>query len=464
MTIARNLTGTGLSGLAAQAIVGNVGDGLVATGTTQATALLLSNDLNIFSTVASSTGCILPNGAENDKYAVVNGGASSLTIYPPVGGTLAGAAVNTGYTLAAASSISFTFTAALTAIVSPGDGAASALSFSALTYTTAGTLTEEPFIILGAPAPPQIGGVVSANTGKWAQLIGLSSVNDRLTSITFTDLQGITNQLSISTIPALITLSFPALVCVGGTANFNPATLASLTTLSAPLLEEVSGNFTPSTMALLTTFTITNLKKADNFVPTTMAALTTLSAPALTAVRTSFAPTTMAALTTFNFPALATVGTTFAPTTMASLTSMSLPALTDVYGAPTVGISILSMASLTTISFGALVRVGAGNTSGNAFLMNSGTAAVTSLTINSAIKQVGSTTGNFGNVVISSAALDVTSVNNLLVTLAGLDGTNGTTAFSSRTVTITGTSAAPTGAGAAAVITLTARGCTVTTN
>jgi hypothetical protein len=42
--------------------------------------------------------------------------------------------------------------------------------------------------------------------------------------------------------------------------------------------------------------------------------------------------------------------------------------------------------------------------------------------------------------------------------------TNGTTLFSTRTVTITGTSSTPSATGLAAKATLVARGCTVTTN
>jgi hypothetical protein len=65
---------------------------------------------------------------------------------------------------------------------------------------------------------------------------------------------------------------------------------------------------------------------------------------------------------------------------------------------------------------------------------------------------------------ITSAALNQASVDSILVALAALDGTNGTTIFSNRIVTITGTSATPSATGLSAKATLVARGCTVTNN
>jgi hypothetical protein len=85
-------------------------------------------------------------------------------------------------------------------------------------------------------------------------------------------------------------------------------------------------------------------------------------------------------------------------------------------------------------------------------------AALNTFTLGSTIKSVG------GNVTITSAALTQASVDSILVRLAALDGTNGTTAYSSKTVTITGTSATPSATGLAAKAVLVARGCTVTTN
>jgi hypothetical protein len=66
---------------------------------------------------------------------------------------------------------------------------------------------------------------------------------------------------------------------------------------------------------------------------------------------------------------------------------------------------------------------------------------------------------------MSGMKLDQASVDGILVRLAALDGTNGTTAYSSKTILLNGgTSATPSATGIAAKATLVARGCTVTTN
>jgi hypothetical protein len=69
-----------------------------------------------------------------------------------------------------------------------------------------------------------------------------------------------------------------------------------------------------------------------------------------------------------------------------------------------------------------------------------------------------------GNFVTTSNSLNQTSVDHILTTLANLNGSNGTIAYSSKTITITGGAAAPSAAGLAAKAILIARGCTVTHN
>lgn len=84
----------------ANAIVGYTATALVAAGSTQATALALGADNNFIATAAASTGVILPTGAPGDSVFVYNGGANSVTVYPPVGGTMNGLSTNTGLALA----------------------------------------------------------------------------------------------------------------------------------------------------------------------------------------------------------------------------------------------------------------------------------------------------------------------------------------------------------------------------
>jgi hypothetical protein len=77
--------------------------GLTATGSAQATALALTNNtLHEFTSVSSSAGAILPLGVTPSTISIFNDGASSLSIYPPTGGSIDGAAANASVTLAAA--------------------------------------------------------------------------------------------------------------------------------------------------------------------------------------------------------------------------------------------------------------------------------------------------------------------------------------------------------------------------
>jgi len=300
-----------------------------------------------------------------------------------------------------------------------GNGISSALSITAVNALF------NPLYLRASPRYIDINGtLISPNlSGKWVESVSYAS-DSRITSLTYNDLEG----------------------TVG---NFNPNTMALLTTLSAPVLATIGGNFNPSSMALLTTLSIPVLATiGGNFSPSSMASLTTLSIPALTFVGGSFSPSSMALLTTLSLPVLTTVGSTFSPSTMALLTTLSAPALTTVGST----FSLATMAALTTISLSAIVSIG--------FTINisTGMAALNTFTLGSTLKSVG------GNVTITSAALTQASVDGILVRLAALDGTNGTTAYSSKTVTITGTSATPSATGLAAKATLVARGCTVTTN
>jgi hypothetical protein len=84
--------------------IANVGQGLSAAGSTQgtATAIPLGQDLSVFTTVASGTGCILPAGlSAGEEYAVANHGLNALAVYPPANGYMGTAAQNVAYSLAA---------------------------------------------------------------------------------------------------------------------------------------------------------------------------------------------------------------------------------------------------------------------------------------------------------------------------------------------------------------------------
>jgi hypothetical protein len=375
-----------------------------------------------------------------------------------------------------------------------------------INYTYTGTLDVPPIIILSTPTPNQSGSSIDDYSGKWASTIVLSASNQSLTSISFTDLQGIVNAFNPNSINALTSMSFPALTTVGSSFtpnnmfaltslslpalttvgnSFAPNSMTALTSLNLPALTTVGGAFGPNLMAALTSLSVPALTAVvASFSPYSMAALTSLSVPALTAVGTSFNPSIMGALTSLSAPALNTIGTNFQPNTMAALTSMnfqalisigtassgnfnpygigaltsmSFPALTTVVGNFNPG----NMAALTSITIPSMVRIGTGITSGSVIQFTTGLGALTTFQLPSTLLQIGN---GGGNVVITSAALNQASVDSILVRLAALDGTNGTTLFSTRTVTITGTSSTPSATGLAAKATLVARGCTVTTN
>lgn len=88
---------------------------LTGLGNSQGTALALPRDFNIFSTVAASTGAILPWGDDQqpvaasgqygvielgDTITVVNQGANALLVYPQLGGKVQGASANAGFSVA----------------------------------------------------------------------------------------------------------------------------------------------------------------------------------------------------------------------------------------------------------------------------------------------------------------------------------------------------------------------------
>jgi hypothetical protein len=486
-----------------------------------------------------------------------------------------------------------------------------------INYTFSGTLTEAPYALVTPPPPILSNGYIADFSGKWVSTIQVSSSNSGLTSITFTDLQGITASFTPNTLPALATLSLPTLTTIVGTyapstmngmtnlnlpilnriggsfspnnmstistitipnlisvgGNFSPSTMSAITaitcnslsnigsnfspnTMSAitglnfanlnniggnfninnmnalanmnfPSVERVDGNFNPNTTPALTNMTFTNFKTISgsfipstmiaitsmnfstlsnvngDFIPTNMNALTSVSFSALTYIGSNFSPSIMNGLVTANFPSIITIGRDVSPNTMVALTTLGLDSLTTVNGnfnpnhldgltnlsvssLTTIGgnftmnicsglitssfpsLAIINgnfnpsnFAALTTLTLGSIVRIGVSSQSGSIISITQGCGNLTTFTLGTTLKQIGNTSGN---VIITSAVLSAASVNALLLVLASLDGTNGTTQFSNRVVTITGTSAPPSGDGITAKNTLIGRGCSVTTN
>lgn len=109
------LATSGLSAVAAQAVNGDAAFGLVATGSTQATALPLGAANNQVATTASGTGVLLPPVNAGDSFFILNSGANALLVYAPTGATINGGASLSIPTLKAAfiSSLSATLIGAM---------------------------------------------------------------------------------------------------------------------------------------------------------------------------------------------------------------------------------------------------------------------------------------------------------------------------------------------------------------
>lgn len=106
MSQIKKLTGAGFAPLQAVGVIGDedngTGAGITATGATQGTAYALGAVNSHFTTVAASTGALLPvASAPGEELRVFNYGANSLSVYPPVGGKCNNGVINTAVALAA---------------------------------------------------------------------------------------------------------------------------------------------------------------------------------------------------------------------------------------------------------------------------------------------------------------------------------------------------------------------------
>lgn len=100
MALAKNMMGGGLSSGQAKAINGSIASALTAAGTTQGTAYAINAGCAVFSTVAASSGAILPSCEISDEVYVYNGGANALTVYPDSGSSINQLSANSGFSLA----------------------------------------------------------------------------------------------------------------------------------------------------------------------------------------------------------------------------------------------------------------------------------------------------------------------------------------------------------------------------
>jgi hypothetical protein len=77
------------------------GSGLSGAGTTQGTATVITNQTNEFTTVAASSGAVLPSPEQGEFIFVANAGANALNVYPASGHSINALAANAAFSLAA---------------------------------------------------------------------------------------------------------------------------------------------------------------------------------------------------------------------------------------------------------------------------------------------------------------------------------------------------------------------------
>lgn len=221
----------------------------------------------------------------------------------------------------------------------------------------------------------------------------------------------------------------------------------SITTASFPVLKAIRGSFKPiGNNAKLTTFNLPQLKYVgNNFTPENSTTHTAINVPALEYIQGTFNPTNCTSITSLNLASLKYLG-------IVPQTGLNTFTLVGVNGR----IAPVTMTGLTSLTFPAIIELGNYSTT-SIYLTSTNVPNLTTFTLGSTLKMV--TRG-----VTISAPLNQASVDNVLVRLAALDGTNGTTAYSSKTVTINGLSSAPSATGLTAKDVLVARGCTVTVN
>lgn len=326
---------------------------------------------------------------------------------------------------------------------------------------------------LGALVLPNLQGFYSDLGTTYSYLITPTNL---FTSISAPELKVVVGGLTGVSLQSILSVSFAKLTMVYGNFYFNG--LISLTSISVPLLSHVSGYVFFATCpvttllfpellvaldglilvgvsSVMTSLSVPKLQTANGVWIQSNTALTSLNFAALTSCGvgsyiSGFKVVNCSGMATLSVPVLATAANFYVSS--CPITSLSVPSLTDVAGY--LFMSVCN--SATSCSFPSLVNIG--NNAGTSISVNNNS-ALTTLTLPTTLKSVGGTVSAVGN------ALSQASIDNILVRLATLDGTAGTTAYSSKTVRLTGgTNATPSSTGLAAKAILVGRGCTVLHN
>lgn len=99
-----------LAAAAADQATVTTSDGLVATGTNQATALQLTSQWNEVDTVPAGSGVLLSALQVGQSQTVFNEGVNPLNVYPPPGARINALALNAPFPLGTGSRATFDFT------------------------------------------------------------------------------------------------------------------------------------------------------------------------------------------------------------------------------------------------------------------------------------------------------------------------------------------------------------------
>ncbi len=83
------------------------GSGLSGAGTTQGTATPITKQTNQFTTVAASSGAVLPSPEPGEFIFVANSGANALNVYPASGHSINALAANAAFSLAVGKNVIF---------------------------------------------------------------------------------------------------------------------------------------------------------------------------------------------------------------------------------------------------------------------------------------------------------------------------------------------------------------------
>jgi hypothetical protein len=297
-----------------------------------------------------------------------------------------------------------------------------------------------------------------------------------LTALNFNNLQTVgSGGVFVGYSPNITSLSFPLLKNSGGALSFT--LLQRCTTLTLPELVYSAGGITISNMTALTALSFPKLVKAGDINVSNNLVISSFSAPLLQVLFNGFT-SNFQYLTSFSLPSLKIVNGVLNLTGTATM-SVDLSALEKVYGTfnlatfstvnlnalkeVTDALTITPGAASTVISLPNIVSIATKRFQDSTLAINIAGTGVTSFTFGTTLKRVGCETA--GNVSISNHALTQASVDNILVRLAALDGTNGTYVFKNRYVSVGGgTSSTPSATGLAAKATLVARGCGVSHN